>query len=132
MQGDENAKQKFIEVSEAYEVLKDDEKRARYDQFGHMGVENDTAGYQQGNVDINEILRHFSDIFGEAGGFGGFGGGGFGGNGFGGYEPDNSGSDIAVNVSLPFLDSIQGCEKDLRYTKDVKCSACHGSGEVNK
>ena len=100
--------------------MKDDEKRARYDQFGHMGVENDTAGYQQGNVDINEILRHFSDIFGEAGGFGGFGGGGFGG-GFGGYEPDNSGSDIAMDSSDVILMSndLESIVKLINISKET-------------
>ena len=111
LQGDENAKQKFIEVSEAYEVLKDDEKRARYDQFGEMGVNDNGAGYGQANVDMDELLRHFADIFGgEARSYGGFGGfGGF--DGFGGYsgEMNNSGSDIAVSISIPFLDGINGC-----------------------
>ena len=111
LQGDENAKQKFIEVSEAYEVLKDDEKRARYDQFGEMGVNDNGAGYGQANVDMDELLRHFADIFGgEARSYGGFGWfGGF--DGFGGYsgEMNNSGSDIAVSISIPFLDGINGC-----------------------
>lgn len=116
-------------MSEAYEVLKDDDKRSRYDQFGHAGVENESAGFQQGNVNMDELLRHFADIFGgETRGYGGFGG--F--DGFGGYggEPDYRGSDIAVNVSIPFLDCIQGCERDLRYNRDVQCDACHGSGFV--
>ncbi|KNB44711.1 molecular chaperone [Blastocystis sp. subtype 4] len=128
--GDENAKQKFIEVSEAYEVLKDDEKRARYDQFGEMGVNDNGAGYGQANVDMDELLRHFADIFGgEARSYGGFGGfGGF--DGFGGYsgEMNNSGSDIAVSISIPFLDGINGCQRDLRVSKEVECSMCHGSG----
>lgn len=51
-------------MSEAYEVLKDDEKRARYDQFGEMGVNDNGAGYGQANVDMDELLRHFADIFG--------------------------------------------------------------------
>ena len=51
-------------MSEAYEVLKDDEKRARYDQYGEMGVNENGGGYQASNVNMDELLRHFADIFG--------------------------------------------------------------------
>ena len=103
--GDKEAEEKFKEAAEAYEVLSDPEKKSKSDQFGH-------AAFEQGG--------------GGAGGFGGF-------DGFGGYggEPDYSGSDIAVNVSITFLDCIQGCERDLRYQREVACDACHGSGFVS-
>lgn len=118
-------------MSEAYEVLKDDEKRARYDQYGEMGVNENGGGYQASNVNMDELLRHFADIFGgEARSYEGFGG--FSGFGNYGYpnEVDNNGSNIAATISIPFLDCVNGCERDIRVSKEAPCARCHGSGTV--
>ena len=77
--GDKAAEEKFKEAAEAYEVLSDPQKRQRYDQFGHAGVDGATPDFSGGFGDLNDILN---DLFG--GGFGGFGGGSFGGGGAGG------------------------------------------------
>lgn len=98
--GDKEAEEKFKEAAEAYEVLSDTEKRSRYDQFGHAGVNGGGAsGFGgAGGMSMEDIFSHFGDIFG--GGFGGFSGfGGFGGGSRGGKRV-NRGSDLRVRVKL--------------------------------
>src|SRR5574344_440049 len=77
--GDKEAEEKFKQAAQAYDVLRDPDKRARYDQFGAAGVDGAAGGFGgfgAGGMDLNDIFRNFGDIFGGAfGGFGGFGGG---------------------------------------------------------
>lgn len=73
--GDKEAEEKFKEAAEAYDVLSNEEKRRRYDQFGHAGMGNGAGGFG-GGMSMDDIFAHFGDIFGSFGGFGGFGGGG--------------------------------------------------------
>src|SRR5512137_567029 len=71
--GDKKAEENFKEAAEAYEVLSNDDKRARYDRFGHAGMGNNAGGYSGGNMTMDDIFSSFGDIFGDAfGGFGGF------------------------------------------------------------
>ena len=70
--GDKEAEEKFKEAAEAYSVLSDSEKRSRYDQFGHSGVDN--SGFSASDINFNDIFSAFGDIFGGFGGFGGFSG----------------------------------------------------------
>ena len=80
--GDSAAEERFKEAAEAYEVLSDDQKRQKYDQYGHAAFENGGGGgFHGGGMSMDDIFSQFGDIFG---GFGGFGGGGFGGGGAGG------------------------------------------------
>ena len=75
--GDKEAEENFKEAAEAYEVLSDDNKRARYDQYGHAGVGGAAGGGFGGGMNMDDIFSQFGDIFGgHFGGFGGFGGGG--------------------------------------------------------
>ncbi len=120
--GDKVAEEKFKEAAEAYEVLRDPNKRARYDQFGFSGINQGDFGGAQG-MDINDIFSHFGDIFGDA--FGG--GGGFGGRRSGSRRM-NRGSDLRVKVRVNLQDVAHGVEKKLKIPHYVACEHCHGTG----
>lgn len=123
------AEAKFKECNEAYEVLSDAQKKARYDQFGFAGVDPNYgagqggAGYGggfgfDGDIDLGDIFSSF---------FGG-GGGGFG--GFGGRNPNapQRGKDIQSAVSITFEEAAKGCKKTIEVSKIEDCSQCHGTG----
>jgi len=124
--GDKESEEKFKELAEAYEILSDPNKRQRYDQFGHQGV-NGAGGFQ----DINDIFSHFGDIFGN---FGGRGGGSifdefFGGSQRGsGRQQNNEGSDLKVTIKLTLEEIAEGVEKTIKVKKYKPCSKCEGSG----
>ena len=117
---DKEAEEKFKEVNEAYGVLSDSEKRSRYDQFGHAGVDPNFGagggGTGFGGFDFGDI---FGDIFG--GGFGGFGGGGR-------RNGPVRGRDVRQVVDITFEEAAFGTKKKLSITKQESCSACGGSG----
>ncbi len=121
--GDDAAEEKFKEAAEAYEVLSNDDKRRKYDQFGHAGLGGAGGGYS-GFSDINDIFSHFGDIFGGFGGFGGFGDSGR----RGGQRAVRKGSNIRIKVTLSLQDVVNGVEKKLKIKKKVTCSKCGGSG----
>ena len=122
--GDKTAEAKFKEVNEAYEVLSDKEKRAKYDQFGHAGVDpNFGAGGGFGGFDMGDI--DLGDIFGS------FFGGGFGGFGGGSQQRANApqrGESLRANMTITFEEAAFGCEKELDLNRTEECDACHGSG----
>ena len=123
--GDKAAEDKFKEAAEAYEVLSDDNKRSRYDQFGHAGVNNGGgSGGFGGGMSMDDIFSHFGDIF-EDMGFGGFG---FGGGGGRGRRQVNKGSNLRVKVKLTLEEIAKGVEKKIKVSKYVSCKACNGSG----
>ena len=130
--GDKAAEEKFKEAAEAYSVLSDADKKARYDQFGHSGVEGAGPDFSGGFGNLNDILN---DLFGGAfgGGFGGFGG--FGG-GFGGQRGQRQqrvyrGRDIRVRVKLTLEEIAKGVEKEISIEKNVPCTECGGKGAKN-
>lgn len=126
--GDKEAEEKFKEAAEAYEVLSNPDKRARYDQFGHAGVDGaagGAGGFGQG-MSMDDIFSMFGDIFGGRGGFGG--GFGFGGGGGKSAQRKFRGSDLRVKVKLNLKDISTGVEKKFKLKKYVTCSLCHGSG----
>lgn len=125
--GDKQAEEKFKEAAEAYDVLRDPEKRQRYDQFGHDGV-NGMGGFGGGqSMNMDDIFSMFGDIFG--GGFGGGFGRGFGGQGQGGYrKPKFKGKDQRLRVELDLNEIVNGTTKKFKLKNDVACSHCHGSG----
>jgi molecular chaperone DnaJ len=122
--GDKASEEKFKEAAEAYEVLSDDDKRARYDQFGHAGVGGAAGGGFSGQgMSMDDIFEHFGDIFG---GFGGFG---FGGNSRrSGGRRVNKGSNLRVKVKLDLSEIANGVEKKLKVQKYISCQHCHGTG----
>ncbi|HBI80607.1 MAG TPA: molecular chaperone DnaJ [Bacteroidales bacterium] len=125
--GDKGAEEKFKEAAEAYEVLSDDNKRARYDQFGHAGVGSSAAGGGGFSHDwtIEDIFAQFGDIFG--GHFGSFGG-------FGGFSNGrssrnvNHGKDLRVKVKLSLDEIANGVEKKIKVNKYISCKSCGGTG----
>lgn len=129
-QGDPNAEEKFKEINDAYAILSDHDKRSRYDQFGHAGVDpNFNAG--GANVDFGDIGDLFSDLFGGGfGGFGGFGGGGGGGGGGRQANPNapRQGSSLRVNLTIDFMDAMRGVEKEINLNRMEDCTTCRGSG----
>ncbi len=122
------AEEKFKEAAEAYDVLSDPQKRAKYDQYGHAAFDGSAGaggGYYGGGMNMDDIFRQFGDIFG---GFG-FGGGGFSSRSGGGQRV-NKGSDLRVRVKLSLKEAATGVEKKLKVRKSVPCSSCNGSGYV--
>ena len=120
------AEEKFKEAAEAYSVLSDPDKKARYDQFGHAGVGGAAGGGFNGQgMDMNDIFSMFGDIFG-GGGFGGFGG--FGGGGGRTQQTRYRGSDLRVKVKLNLQEISTGVTKKFKLKKYVTCTHCNGSG----
>ncbi len=124
-QGDPAAEEKFKEAAAAYEVLGNEQKKARYDQYGHAGVEGAAGGFGGEGMTVEDIFSHFGDIFG--GGFSGFGG--FQGGRRG--RKVNKGSNLRVKVKLTLNDIANGAEKKIKVNKYVACKPCDGSGAKN-
>lgn len=119
-QGDDTAEAKFKEVSEAYSVLVDDEKRGIYDRYGHAGLEGGQAGFSN----VEDIFSHFGDIFGDLFGMGGMGG-------FGGRRRRDMpvrGSDLKVLVRLTLEEAAFGCHKEVEVSYPAPCASCQGTG----
>ena len=116
----EDAVERFKEASEAYEVLNDSEKRARYDQYGHAGVDGAASQFN----DVEDIFEAFGEMFG-----GGMFGDLFGGRGGGGRRRGpRRGADIRCNVSLTLEEAAKGVSKDITFRRKVSCETCDGSG----
>lgn len=133
---DKDAEAKFKEAAEAYEVLSDGDKKARYDQFGHQAFENGGGGGGfGGGMNMDDIFSQFGDIFG-----GGFGGGGFSGFGGGGGQRRVKGSNLRIRVKLTLEEIANGVEKKIKVKRKVQapgttyktCSTCNGSGQVTR
>ena len=120
--GDAEAEKKFKEINEAYAILSDEDKKAKYDQYGHAAFENGGAGgYGAGfeGFDFGDIISSF---FGGGSSFGGFGGGGNRRN------APMRGEDIYARVTLSFEEAVRGCKKDVSFGRVQKCADCGGSG----
>ncbi len=131
--GDKEAEEKFKEAAEAYSILSDPDKKAKYDQFGHAGVDGAGPDFSGGFGNLNDILN---DLFGGAfgGGFGGFSGfgGGFGGGRAGQRQQRvYRGRDIRVRVKLTLEEIAKGVEKEISIEKSVPCTECGGKGAKN-
>jgi len=122
---DSSAAEKFREATEAYEVLKDPQKRAQYDRFGHAATGEGFGGFGQGaySFDLNDALESFLRNFG---GFGDF----FGERG-GARTVSNRGHDLQLTVQLTLQEAAQGAKKKLKIKKQVSCQTCHGSGAAS-
>jgi molecular chaperone DnaJ len=128
--GDTKAEQEFKKAAEAYEILSDQQKREKYDRFGHAAFEGG-QGFGGGGMNMEDIFSQFGDIFGSAfgGGFGGFGGGG---------RRTVKGTNLRVRVRLSLEEVVLGVEKKIKVKRKVQapearfstCSTCNGTGQV--
>ncbi len=113
--GDKKSEENFKEAAEAYEILSNDEKKARYDRYGHAGVGNNGGGYSGQGMTMDDIFSSFGDIFGDAfGGFGGFSGARRG-------RRVNKGSNLRVKVKLNLQEIAAGAEKKIKVNKYDIC-----------
>jgi len=134
--GDSNAEESFKKAAEAYEILSNDEKRAKYDRFGHQAFDGGFGGGGGGGMNMDDIFSQFGDIFG--GGGGGFSG--FGGFGGGGGQRRVKGSNLRIRVSLTLEEIANGAEKKIKVKRKVQaegttyktCSTCSGTGQVTR
>jgi len=123
--GDKKAEEKFKELSEAYEVLSDPQKKQMYDQFGHAanagGAGGGMGGFSGGGANINDIFGDiFGDLFGAAGAAGA--------RGRGGRRGGRPGNDLRTQIDITFEESAFGAEKVISVPKSVRCETCSGSG----
>ena len=123
--GNPNAEAQFKEVNEAYDVLKDGEKKAAYDRFGHAAFEGGmgNAGRPGGQGDFSSA---FSDVFDDL--FGDFMGGG---RSSGGRNQASRGSDLRYNMGVTLEEAFSGLQKSINVPTSIKCSACRGTGSEN-
>lgn len=120
--GDKQAEEKFKELGEAYEVLSDDDKRARYDQYGHAGVDPNFGAQQGGGFGGFGDFGDLGDIFGSF-----FGGGSRRSN----ANAPRRGENVGVRLDLTFEEAAFGCEKEVSVTRIENCAACNGSGSAD-
>lgn len=129
---DKEAEAKFKEAAEAYEILSNADKKARYDQFGHQAFDGNGGFGGGGGMNMDDIFSQFGDIFG-----GGFGGG-FSGFGGGGGQRRTKGSNLRVRLKLTLEEIANGVEKKIKVKRKVQasgttyktCSTCNGAGQV--
>ncbi|MCW3081431.1 molecular chaperone DnaJ [Segetibacter sp.] len=132
--GDNEAEEKFKEAAEAYEVLSDAEKKAKYDRFGHQAFAPGSGGFGGGHAsNMQDIFSQFGDIFGEDI-FGDFFGGQGGGRSRGGGRraTGQRGSNLRVKLKLNFEEISKGVTKNIKVKKYVSCNTCTGSGAKDK
>ncbi len=130
--GNKEAEENFKKAAEAYEVLGDPNKKAKYDQYGHAAFDGNGGFGGGGGMNMDDIFSQFGDIFG-GGGFGGFGG--FGG---GGGQRRMKGSNLRIKVKLTLEEIANGVEKKVKVKRKVQaagvsyktCGTCNGSGQV--
>lgn len=113
-----DAADKFKEINEAYEILSDDNKRARYDRFGAAGVQGATGGYPGGGFTATDFADIFDDFFSS------FAGGRTGAT----RRGSRAGNDIRVDVTIDFIESAFGVDKELEFQRLEICDVCHGNG----
>ncbi len=128
--GDKQAEEKFKEAAEAYEILSDSQKKAKYDQYGHQAFDGGGGFGGGGGMNMDDIFSQFGNIFG-GGGFGGFGGGG-------GGQRRVKGSNLRIKVKLTLEEIANGVEKKVKVKRKIQaqgvkyktCSTCNGQGQV--
>ncbi len=131
--GNKAAEEKFKEATEAYEILKEPEKRRQYDQFGHQAFGGAGHGFGGGqgfhDFDISDALRAFMNDFGGDSFFSDFmGGGGRKRGGRGGGREKASGNDLQVRIALSLEEIVTGTSKKIKYKKMERCTVCSGTG----
>ncbi|CAN5539136.1 molecular chaperone DnaJ [soil metagenome] len=131
--GDKAAEEKFKEAAEAYEVLTDPDKKAKYDRYGHQAFAPGQGGFGAGHAsNMEDIFSQFGDIFGDDV-FGSFFGGGGNRRSSGGGRPKGTrGSNLRVKLKLTFEEAAKGVTKTIKVKKYVSCGTCAGSGAKDK
>lgn len=127
--GDKAAEDKFKEAAEAYEILSDADKRARYDRFGHAADMAGGGGFSGSGMTMDDIFSQFGDIFGDSG-FGSFFGGGAGGQRTRGRG--RKGANLRIKVALTLEEISTGVSKKIKVKKQVNCDECGGTGAKDK
>ena len=122
---DPSAEDKFKEAAEAYEVLSNPEKKQRFDQFGHQGMNG--GGYGGGGMNMDDIFSQFGDVFGDSNPFGSF----FGGGGRGQGQGVKRGSNLRIKLKLNLEEIANGAEKKIKVKRHVSCKSCSGNGSKN-
>ncbi|TYB31225.1 MAG: molecular chaperone DnaJ [Candidatus Mcinerneyibacterium aminivorans] len=125
--GDEKAEEKFKEITEAYQVLSDPQKRKKYDQFGHSGVDQEGFNFNRGNYsDFGDLGDIFGDLFGD------FFDQGFGGGrsrrGSSRTRRGEKGRDLRYKLTVDFEEAVFGTSKSIKFTKMIECTECNGTG----
>ncbi len=135
-QGDKEAEEKFKEAAEAYEVLSNADKKAKYDRFGHDGLRGGGGYSSGGGMSMDDIFDHFGDIFGGHNPFESF----FGGGGSSSGRRSHRGSNLRIKLKLSLEEIANGVEKKIKVNRLVpadgvtfkSCASCGGSGQVRK
>jgi len=129
--GDKAAEEKFKEAAEAYEILSDADKKAKYDRFGHQafgpGTGGGNGGYGGGGMDMNDIFSQFGDVFGDDM-FGGFFGGGQSRSRGGAKARGQRGSNLRIKLKMNYEEIANGVNKQVKVKKHVLCTTCGGNG----
>jgi molecular chaperone DnaJ len=132
--GDKSAEDKFKEAAEAYEILSDADKKAKYDRYGHAAFGPGTGGGNYGGgagMNMDDIFSQFGDIFGDDM-FGSFFGGGGRQRGGGGRQRGTRGSNLRIKLKLNYEEIAKGVTKNVKVKKHVVCTTCTGSGAKDK
>lgn len=129
--GDKAAEEKFKEAAEAYEILSDADKKAKYDRYGHQAFGPGTSGGSAYSGNMDDIFSQFGDIFGEDM-FGSFFGGGGRRGGGGRAARGQRGSNLRIKLKLTFEEIAKGVTKSVKVKKHVVCSTCGGNGAKDK
>ncbi len=132
--GDKASEERFKQAAEAYEILSNQDKKAKYDQFGHSAFENGGQGGFGGSMNMEDIFSQFGDVFG------GHFGGGFGFGGGGSRRTRIKGSNLRIRVKLELKDILNGVEKKVKVKRLIKakgvtyktCQTCNGQGSVTR
>jgi len=126
---DKAAEEKFKEAAEAYEILSDENKKAKYDRYGHAGVDPQAGFGGGGNMNMEDIFSHFGDIFGDSGGpFDSF----FRGSTSSRRRSGQKGSNLRIKVSMTMEEVANGVTKKIKVKKQGTCDSCGGSGAKDK
>ncbi len=135
--GDKASEEKFKEAAEAYEILSDGDKKAKYDRYGHQafapgGGSGGGGGFHPGGMNMDDIFSHFGDIFGDDSYGSFFGGGGRRGGGGGRRQTGQRGTNLRIKIKLTFEEMAKGVTKNVKLKKNIVCSTCTGSGAKDK
>ncbi len=116
--GDKQAEEMFKQCAEAYDVLSDTEKRARYDRYGHAAFESGGSGSGPAYGNMDDLFSHFGDIFGDI----------FGGRGGGGTRKPGRGADLRYDLGISLEDAVAGIRREINIPRVEACGTCQGSG----